>query len=213
GAQMIMLADWHPDVIEFIISKMQNARILRYLLENTEDAQIKTAINEKLKFTPLTAEEKESYEFIASYKNEDNKLSPAIIEDAQQKLRDGGTYGVNDPEFLSGANISITLTDDFMQAVKKDDSWQLRFPDLFHYNAQQMDAYNTDWQECGDVRQWAEKGYPVATYRTIKARELWKLINICATYSAEPGIFFIDNANRKTNAVAYGQKVVATNPC
>ncbi|HLQ41068.1 MAG TPA: vitamin B12-dependent ribonucleotide reductase, partial [Tetragenococcus sp.] len=213
GAQMIMLADWHPDVIEFIISKMQNARILRYLLENTEDAQIKTAINEKLKFTLLTAEEKESYEFIASYKNEDNKLSPAIIEDAQQKLRDGGTYGVNDPEFLSGANISITLTDDFMQAVKKDDSWQLRFPDLFHYNAQQMDAYNTDWQECGDVRQWAEKGYPVATYRTIKARELWKLINICATYSAEPGIFFIDNANRKTNAVAYGQKVVATNPC
>src|SRR5690606_21910737 len=34
GAQMIMLADWHPDVIEFIISKMQNPRILRYLIEN-----------------------------------------------------------------------------------------------------------------------------------------------------------------------------------
>src|SRR5699024_2052394 len=39
------------------------------------------------------------------------------------------------------------------------------------------------------------------------------LINICATYSAEPGIFFIDNANKDTNAQAYGQKVVATNPC
>jgi len=39
------------------------------------------------------------------------------------------------------------------------------------------------------------------------------LINICATYSAEPGIFFIDNANEMTNARAYGQKVVATNPC
>src|SRR5699024_3471259 len=50
-------------------------------------------------------------------------------------------------------------------------------------------------------------------YRTMKARELWKLINICATYSAEPGIFFIDNANNDTNAKAYGQKVVATNPC
>src|SRR5699024_895920 len=44
-------------------------------------------------------------------------------------------------------------------------------------------------------------------------RELWNLINICATYSAEPGIFFIDNANKMTNATAYGQKVVATNPC
>lgn len=51
------------------------------------------------------------------------------------------------------------------------------------------------------------------TYRTIKAKELWNLINICATYSAEPGIFFIDNANDMTNAKAYGQKVVATNPC
>ena len=36
GAQMIMLADWHPDIMEFIISKMQNPRILRYLVENTE---------------------------------------------------------------------------------------------------------------------------------------------------------------------------------
>ena len=47
----------------------------------------------------------------------------------------------------------------------------------------------------------------------LRAKELWNLINICATYSAEPGIFFIDNANEKTNAKAYGQKVVATNPC
>ena len=31
---MIMLNDWHPDIIEFIISKMQNPRILRYLIEN-----------------------------------------------------------------------------------------------------------------------------------------------------------------------------------
>ena len=56
-------------------------------------------------------------------------------------------------------------------------------------------------------------GYAVRTYRKIKAKELWNLINICATYSAEPGIFFIDNANDMTNAKAYGQKVVATNPC
>src|SRR5699024_9802703 len=41
GAQMIMLVDSHPDIIEFIISKMQNPRILRYLIENTKDEQIK----------------------------------------------------------------------------------------------------------------------------------------------------------------------------
>ncbi len=33
GAQMIMLAAWHPDITEFIISKMQNPRILRFLLK------------------------------------------------------------------------------------------------------------------------------------------------------------------------------------
>src|SRR5699024_3851895 len=43
--------------------------------------------------------------------------------------------------------------------------------------------------------------------------ELWNLINVCATYSAEPGIFFIDNANEMTNAQSYGDQVVATNPC
>src|SRR5690606_34016277 len=67
--------------------------------------------------------------------------------------------------------------------------------------------------EIGDVREWEALGYGVKTYRKIRARELWKLINICATYSAEPGIFFIDNAKEMTNAKAYGQKVVATNAC
>src|SRR5690606_23076700 len=69
------------------------------------------------------------------------------------------------------------------------------------------------WADCGDVREWEAQGHGVRVYRSVKARELWKLINICATYSAEPGVFFIDNANKKTNAAAYGQKVVATNPC
>lgn len=214
GAQMIMLADWHPDVIEFIISKMQNARILRYLLENTNDDQIKQAVHEKLKFIPLSQDEREMYQFIVSQENNDTEsLSGETIKEAKTKLYDGGTYSVNNPEFLSGANISLTLTDDFMQAVKNDEQWPLRFPDLFNYNQADMTDYDEKWAEVGDVRQWEDLGYSIATYRTIKARELWKLINICATYSAEPGIFFIDNANNKTNATAYGQKVVATNPC
>ncbi|MGO2853483.1 MAG: vitamin B12-dependent ribonucleotide reductase, partial [Tetragenococcus koreensis] len=152
------------------------------------------------------------YQFVANQKGTET-VSPATVKEAKTKLNDGGTYGVNNPEFLSGANISLTLTDDFMQAVKNDEEWPLRFPDLFHYSQAEMNDYDAKWAEIGDVRQWEALGYPIATYRTIQARELWKLINICATYSAEPGIFFIDNANNKTNATAYGQKVVATNPC
>src|SRR5699024_10113499 len=77
----------------------------------------------------------------------------------------------------------------------------------------EMQAYNEDWHKYGDIRTWEKAGFNIQTYRTIKAKELWNLINICATYSAEPGIFFIDNANDMTNAKSYGQQVVATNPC
>lgn len=215
GAQMIMLTDWHPDIIEFIISKMQNPRILRFLIEQTEDEQIRELAQEKLKFTPFTEKEKNLYRGILNYKHIPGTggFDAATIKEAEDKLTAGGTYSVHKPDFLTGANISICLTDDFMEAVENDGEYQLKFPDVENYSPEEMDYYNTHWADCGDVREWEAQGHGVRVYRSVKARELWKLINICATYSAEPGVFFIDNANKKTNAAAYGQKVVATNPC
>lgn len=215
GAQMIMLTDWHPDIIEFIISKMQNPRILRFLIEQTEDEQIRELAQEKLKFTPFTEKEKALYRGILNYKHIPGTggFDAATIKEAEDKLTAGGTYSVHKPDFLTGANISICLTDDFMEAVENDGEYQLKFPDVENYSPEEMDYYNTHWADCGDVREWEAQGHGVRVYRSVKARELWKLINICATYSAEPGVFFIDNANKKTNAAAYGQKVVATNPC
>ena len=214
GAQMIMLADWHPDIVEFIISKMQNPRILRYLIENSNDEQIREIAEENLKFTAFSSSELEMYETIAKHKSSPGHggFSADMIQDAQQKVRDGGTYTVQNPDFLTGANISVTLTDDFMEAVDNDEDWTLRFPDTENYTEKEMAEYNEKWPDIGDVREWEEMGYSVQDYRTIPAKELWNLINLCATYSAEPGIFFIDNANKDTNAKAYGQKVVATNP-
>ncbi|WP_044340030.1 vitamin B12-dependent ribonucleotide reductase [Rossellomorea aquimaris] len=215
GAQMIMLSDWHPDIIEFIISKMQNPRILRYLLENTEDETIKKAAQDKLKFTPLTEQEEAMYQGILNYRQIPGYggFDARILKNAEEKLRTGGTYSVHNSEFLTGANISVCLTSDFMEAVENDREYELRFPDVESYNEEQMKYYNEEWHNVGDVREWEKLGYKVRTYRKIKAKELWNLINVCATYSAEPGIFFIDNANDMTNAKAYGQKVVATNPC
>jgi ribonucleoside-diphosphate reductase alpha chain len=215
GAQMIMLTDWHPDIIEFIISKMQNPRILRYLLENTEDENIKKAAEDKLKFTPLTEQEEAMYQGILNYRQIPGYggFDEKILKNAEEKLRTGGTYSVHNPEFLTGANISVCLTSDFMNAVEKDEEYELRFPDVESYDAEQMKYYNDEWHNVGDVREWEKLGYKVRTYKKIQAKELWNLINVCATYSAEPGIFFIDNANDMTNAKAYGQKVVATNPC
>ncbi len=215
GAQMIMLADWHPDILEFIISKMQNPRILRFLIENTEDEQIKQLAKDKLKFTPLTETEKDLYQSVLNYKTMPGQggFTEQSLMEAEDKLNTGGTYDVHGSDFLTGANISVCITKEFMDAVERDEEYTLRFPDVESYSKAEMDTYNEEWQASGDVREWEEKGFAVRTYRTLKAKELWNLINICATYSAEPGIFFIDNANEKTNASAYGQKVVATNPC
>lgn len=215
GAQMIMLSSWHPDIVEFIISKMQNPRILRFLIETTSDETIKKHARDKLKFTPLTESEKAMYQGVVNYKNIPGYggFSEQIIRDAEEKLSEGGTYTVHNPEFLTGANISVCLTKEFMDAVESDGEYELCFPDVENYSPEEMKIYNEEWHKSGDVREWKKKGHKIRVYRKMKARELWNLINICATYSAEPGIFFIDNANDMTNATAYGQKVVATNPC
>lgn len=211
GAQMIMLADWHPDIIEFIISKMQNPNILRHIINTTNDEQIKQLAQEKLKFEPLTDIETSVLEHaltsISIHGGADEKV---YIE---KLLEDGGRYSVHNPDFLTGANISVAITREFMEAVENDSEYELRFPDVENYDKADMRFYNERWHEVGDVREWEKMLFEVKTYRTIKARELWNLINVCATYSAEPGVFFIDNANDMTNAKAYGQKVVSTNPC
>src|SRR5690625_1638164 len=173
GAQMIMLVDSHPDIIEFIISKMQNPRILRYLIENTKDEQIRELAEENLKFTPFSASELEMYETIAKHKNSPGHggFSADMIKDAELKVREGGRYSVQDPDFLTGANISVTLTSDFMEAVENDEDWPLRFPDTENYSEQEMAEYNEKWPEVGDVREWEEMGYGVRTYRTIPRSE------------------------------------------
>lgn len=169
---MIMLADWHPDIIEFIISKMQNPRILRYLIENTNDEAIKKYAQDKLKFTPLTQQEIDMYQGIVNYKQIPGTggFSEKIIKDAELKLRTGGTYSVHNSEFLTGANISVTLTKDFMEAVENDAEYELRFPDVESYTQQEMNEYNENWHKVGDVREWAGQGYKVRTYRKIKAK-------------------------------------------
>lgn len=215
GAQMIMLSDWHPDIIEFIISKMQNPRILRFLIENTTDEKIKKLAKDKLKFNPLTEQEKAMYQGIVNFKDMPGfgGFNEKIIADAEEKLEIGGTFSVHNSEFLTGANISVCLTKEFMEAVEKNTEYELRFPDVESYDQEGMRIYNEEWHKVGDVREWEKRGHKVRVYKKIQAKELWNLINICATYSAEPGIFFIDNANEMTNAKAYGQSVVATNPC
>src|SRR5699024_2158680 len=184
GAQMIMLVDSHPDIIEFIVSQMQDPRILRYLIENTNDEQIRQMAKEKLDFTPLTQTESDMYQSILNYKPipGNGGFTEETFKEAETKLKTGGTYTVQNPDFLTGANISVAITQEFMEAVENDEMYQLRFPDVENYTEEEMKAYNEKWQDIGDVRRWEEMGYGVKVYREIKAKDLWDLINICATY-------------------------------
>jgi ribonucleoside-diphosphate reductase alpha chain len=65
---------------------------------------------------------------------------------------------------ISYANISIEVTNDFMEAAKNDADWNLFFPDT------SFEKYDEEWN--GDYNEWLEKGYPTKVYKTIKARDL-----------------------------------------
>lgn len=105
---------------------------------------------------------------------------------------------------LENANVSILLTDTFMEAVQQDEQWNLIFPDTQH------PAYDEKWT--GDIDAWQEEGYPVNTHKTIKARELWDMIIKQAWASGEPGLLFMERMNKMSNSWYYA-KLTCTNPC
>ncbi len=92
-----------------------------------------------------------------------------------------------DPTKVTGANVSIRITNDFMKAVQNDKKW--------------VASFKTRHEEI--VKEW-------------RARDLWKIIIECATKKAEPGILFWDNIIENSPADCYadlGFKTICTNPC
>lgn len=92
---------------------------------------------------------------------------------------------------VTGANISVRLTDEFMNAVKNNKSFKLRWP-------------------IGSKTPKIEK--------TIDAKELWNKLIENAWTSAEPGIFFWDTVIKNSPADVYGEKdksfkTQSSNPC
>jgi ribonucleoside-diphosphate reductase alpha chain len=105
---------------------------------------------------------------------------------------------------MEGANLSVCISDAFMQAIKDDANWDFKFPDT------DSPHYRGEWD--GDIETWQEKKYPVKVYKTIKAREVWNQICESAWASAEPGIVFMDRYNQMNNTW-YFEKIVSVNVC
>ncbi len=87
-----------------------------------------------------------------------------------------------DENAITNFNISVGVTDAFMDAVKNDDTYDLINP------------------QDGEV------------WETVKAREIFDLIVKHAHHNGEPGVLFLDAANRQ-NPVPHLYDLEATNPC
>ncbi|MCL5969873.1 MAG: ribonucleoside-diphosphate reductase, adenosylcobalamin-dependent [Patescibacteria group bacterium] len=105
---------------------------------------------------------------------------------------------------INGANLSVCVSDKFMEAVKKDANWDLVFPDT------QDKDYDEKWD--GVLNNWIKAKKKVKVHKTIKARYLWNLICEAAWRSAEPGIVFMERYNKWYNNW-YWNTVNCTNPC
>ena len=142
-----------------------------------------------------------------------------------------GTFDIGHPDVLEFVrakreagrlrqfNLSLLISDDFMQAVKNDTEWRLAFPvSRAEYDADQPDLTDTSRFL---LREWPYTDGYVANdtglvackiFKTLPARRVWDLI-MSSTYDfAEPGFILIDKVNDMNNNW-WTEDIRATNPC
>ncbi len=105
---------------------------------------------------------------------------------------------------ITGANLSLCISDKFMEAVEKDENWPLVFPDT------NDPEYDTKWN--GDLEVWKSLGKKVVVHKLVKARKIWDLIAQAAWKSAEPGVVFMERYNKWHNNY-YWNRINCVNPC
>jgi len=105
---------------------------------------------------------------------------------------------------VTNANLSVCISNAFMEAVKKDLDWNLEFPDTTD------PEYDEIWN--GDLPAWKKLGKKTVVYRTYKARDIWHTIIESAWKSAEPGVVFMEYYNQMSNSW-YFNPIICTNPC
>ena len=135
---------------------------------------------------------------------------PDIFEFIRAKREDGR---------LRQFNLSLLITEDFIDAVRNDALWSLVFPvqekEIDNNEVDLEDSEQviwTDWPSKDGFRQNAEGLVACKIYKNVKARRLWDAI-MASTYDfAEPGFILIDKVNEQNNNW-FCEDIRATNPC
>jgi ribonucleoside-diphosphate reductase alpha chain len=135
---------------------------------------------------------------------------PDVMDFIRAKREDGR---------LRQFNLSLLVTDEFMQAVINEDDWRLAFP-VTQKEVEQDDLDISDetqfvwreWPEAGNYVSNPEGLVACKIYKTLPARRVWDVI-MASTYDfAEPGFVLIDKVNEMNNNW-FCENIRATNPC
>ena len=142
-----------------------------------------------------------------------------------------GTFDVGHPDVadfirakreggrLRQFNLSLLITEEFMQAVESDSEWKLAFPlSAGEAEADGIDINNGEqviWREWPNNERYVTRDDGLVAcrvFRTMKARRIWDMI-MTSTYDfAEPGFILIDRVNQLNNNW-WCEAIRATNPC
>jgi len=148
-----------------------------------------------------------------------NVTHPDLLEFLHVKLDQGE---------LNNFNISVAITDRFLEAIELDEDWYFTFNNKeYHSYAMIRNDKNGEHSVCNVIAQdeedaiaRAENFYKeswedtfICTGRNdMKARELWDMIWKNSVETGDPGIYNIDLSNKYTN-VSYFERLDSTNPC
>ena len=140
-----------------------------------------------------------------------------------------GTFDISHPdakEFIRAKredgrlrqfNLSLLITDGFMEAVANDADWPLVFP--IHVKEKDEidfdDASKVVWREWPTHKNYIDREDGLVAckiYGHIKACHLWDMIMVSTYDYAEPGFILIDRVNEMNNNW-WCENIRATNPC
>lgn len=187
GAQMGIMRISHPDVIAFIHAKNKDVSLARTLLLNDPDDYTHDSFNEAL----------EEARGLITVDEDGNERVPEHLRNAVEG-------------HLSNFNISVGVTDEFMDAVQNNEEYTFTNP--------RTGEPHIASEETKEMYSWfgLEEYVTVGEELSIPAQILWRDMINGAHENGEPGVVFLERANKEHSFDTEehpDHQIYATNPC